>query len=146
MSRARGSSAWIWASEAMVWLGFASLVLRLMPFATATKLAGRPLRAPPPNEATKTEFSAKARRAVLAAARRAPWRAVCIHRGLAVQIMLRRRGVDSRLCYGVRPDDSEGLAAHVWVRLDGRSVIGGEGAERFAILAEFPSQNPARGG
>ena len=40
--------------------------------------------------------------AVEAAARRLPWRTMCIEKGLAVQRMLRLSGVDARLHYGAR--------------------------------------------
>ena len=133
------------ACEALVWLAVAAFTLRAFPFKAVIGLAVRPLRRSAPSEPAATDLAADIRWAVLAAARRAPWRTVCIHRGLAAQIMLRRRGAPSRLYYGARSggarvDGSQGLAAHVWVRLGDRVVVGGEGADRFAVLAAFPPE------
>ena len=75
--------------------------------------------------------------AVKAAARRTPWRAMCIEQGLAVQRILRSNGVEAQLHYGARHADSE-LKAHVWVTVAGRTIIGGEEAEGFAEVASFP--------
>jgi hypothetical protein len=77
--------------------------------------------------------------AVEAAARRLPWRSVCIDKGLAVQRMLRSGGVEAVLHYGARhhPDERK-LEAHVWVTVGDRAVIGGDEAAEFAPLATYP--------
>jgi hypothetical protein len=77
--------------------------------------------------------------AVEAAARRVPWRAVCIEKGLALQRLLRRDGIDARLHYGARHDPNDGkLQAHVWVTVGERTVIGGEEAPGFTEIASYP--------
>jgi hypothetical protein len=77
--------------------------------------------------------------AVEAAARRLPWRAMCIEKGLAVQRLLRRAGTDATLHYGARHDPTSGrLEAHVWVTAAGRTVMGGEDAPGFAEIASYP--------
>jgi hypothetical protein len=86
-------------------------------------------------------MSEAVRWAVLASARRVPWRTVCFQNGMAAQIMLRRRGINSILHYGVAKDTEEGLKAHVWVTVDGLALIGGEEAEGFACLASFPDSD-----
>jgi hypothetical protein len=64
---------------------------------------------------------------------------VCIEKGLVVQRLLRGGGVDAILHYGARhnPDTSR-LEAHVWVTVDGESVIGGAEATGFAEVAKYP--------
>lgn len=59
----------------------------------------------------------------------------CMPRALAVQFMLRRRGIASRLCLGVARN-GEVLAAHAWVETDEGPVIG-ETEQRFARVAEL---------
>ena len=77
--------------------------------------------------------------AVEAAARRVPWRAVCIQQGIAAQRMLRRRGIDAVLHYGIASRGAAAkLEAHVWVTVEGRPVIGGEEARGFAPVAAYP--------
>jgi hypothetical protein len=76
--------------------------------------------------------------AVEAAARRLPWRTLCIEQGLAVQRLLRRAGTDAVLHYGARHDPSSGkLEAHVWVSVDGQAIIGGEEASGFVPVASY---------
>jgi len=77
--------------------------------------------------------------AVEAAARRAPWRTMCIEKGLVVQRMLRSGGVDAILHYGARHhDETNKLEAHVWVTVGDRVVIGGGDTAGFAEVAAFP--------
>jgi hypothetical protein len=65
---------------------------------------------------------------------------MCFQRGLAVQFMLRRRGIPSVLYFGAAPDDRRGLSAHVWVCDGDLNIVGGEIASRYAILSTFPPQ------
>lgn len=77
--------------------------------------------------------------AVEAAGRWLPWRTMCIEKGLAAQRILRGANFDAVLHYGARHGAGEGrLEAHVWVTVDGRSVIGDPEAQAFALLASFP--------
>ena len=124
---------WARAGEAMAALAVAALAVELLPVRRVLELAAR-------TRATGTDPAAIAdvRRAVAAAARRAPWRAVCFQQGLALHWMLARRGIASELHYGVRRGPDEGVAAHVWVSAGGRDVIGGEEAAGFARLVSCP--------
>jgi hypothetical protein len=65
--------------------------------------------------------------------------ATCLTQGLALQALLHRRGVASELKLGVRRDGPDGLAAHAWVVVDGRVVIGGGARDLapFATIAKF---------
>jgi hypothetical protein len=76
--------------------------------------------------------------AIEAAARRLPWRTMCIEKGLAAQRLLRRSGVDAVLHYGARHNDDEGrLEAHVWVTVDGKTIIGDQSPLHFTELATY---------
>lgn len=113
------------------------MLLRTRPFAMIARLAARKV-AGPADAARSTAVATDVQWAVTSAARRIPWRAACFDQGLAAQLMLQRRKIPSRLYYGARSDDSRGPAAHVWVSVEGRVIVGGEGAERFAVLAVYP--------
>jgi hypothetical protein len=76
--------------------------------------------------------------AIEAAARRLPCRTKCIEKGIAMQRLLRRAGLDARLHYGASPASSGKLQAHVWVTVDEEAVIGGEEAAEFVEIACFP--------
>lgn len=74
--------------------------------------------------------------AVNAAARRMPFRAACFERGLTVQRMLRHRGENARLHYGIAPGNN--LEAHVWVSLAGEIVQGGQQAPAYREVGRWP--------
>jgi hypothetical protein len=127
-------SDWLLLAEALAALALASLAIALLPFRRVAAAASAPARRTAPRD---PELVRRVRWAVQAWGRRVPWRAVCFQRGLALHWMLRRRGVRSVLLYGARRE-GDGLAAHVWVDVDGATVIGGEDAANFACLARFP--------
>ena len=111
----------------------ASAAVALLPFRIAIAFGSIPLG--PRTNLTPEECVS----AVEAAARRLPWRTVCIEKGLAVQRLLRRSGIDAVLHYGARnaPDHAK-VEAHVWVSVNGIAIIGGEEARGFAEVANFP--------
>lgn len=119
--------------RAAVTLTAASIAVSLLPFRTAIAFGATPLQR---RSSLAPEQSVWA---VEAAARRLPWRTVCIQRGLAVQRILRRAGVDAVLHYGARRVAETGkLESHVWVSVAGKTIIGGEDAVDFAEVAVFP--------
>jgi transglutaminase superfamily protein len=126
-------------AEALAALALASLAIRLLPFRRVVRAAAafdRPA-SPAPSESERIRRTVWA---VSAAARRAPWKAVCFQRGLAVHVMLRRRGIGSFLHYGVTKNGPDGLKAHVWVSAGGHDVVGGEEAADFTCLATYPGK------
>ena len=77
------------------------------------------------------------------AARRGPYRASCLEDSLLLWWLLRRRGVETRLRFGVNTDGGE-LHAHSWLELDGRVLndapdVGG----RYAPFARDPGSGTA---
>ncbi len=108
--------------EAFFLLLLSSAAIRLLPFSQVGRIACWPLK---PGEPTAREtLTDKIAWAVRACSQRTPWRPVCFQQGLAAQIMLRRRGVNSTLFFGAATDEVKELAAHVWVRDGDRSVVG----------------------
>jgi hypothetical protein len=125
-------------AETLLVLVAASFVIRLLPFRRTAELMGRETRPIDLVAPSTDKVVAACRWAVNAWADRVPWRAVCFQRGLALHMMLRRRGIGSVLHYGVAQDVEKGLHAHVWVDVAGRTVMGGEEAPRYALVASFP--------
>jgi hypothetical protein len=123
-------------AEALAALALASLAIALLPFRRVAAFASSPGRG-----ATRTDAETvrRARSALIGWSRRVPWRTVCFQKGLALHWMLRRRGIRSVLLYGVR-QDGDSIGAHVWIDVDGETVIGGEEAPAFACLARFPPE------
>ena len=63
-------------------------------------------------------------------------KALCLPRALAAQVMLRRRGIASRLCLGIARKDGA-LAAHAWVEIGNHKIAGETEAEGYTRLAGF---------
>lgn len=113
----------------------ASLALRLMAFRTLAERLGRGVGRARPADA---ETAYWLRRAVLAWARRLPWRTLCFEQGLAAFTLLRRRGLAATMHYGAATIAGE-LKAHVWVTSGETEVIGCENQEDYGLLARFPA-------
>jgi len=124
-------------AEASAMLALAAVLIPLLPF----KLLVRTLAwggADPAKHERPQPLAARLTLAVERASRRMPWRTVCFHRGLATHWMLRRRGLESILHYGVGHGEGR-LGAHVWVSLDGHILIGADEAASHACVASFPA-------
>jgi hypothetical protein len=81
-----------------------------------------------------TEDVHRIRRAILAAARRVPWRSQCLEQSIAAQRMLRARGIPATLYLGVEKR-GDALRAHAWVRSGDIFVTGGDGSDRYSIVS-----------
>jgi hypothetical protein len=123
-------------AEALVVLAASSAAIRVLRFTRVGRLASWRLGRERPG--SSLDLPARVAWAVRACGRRAPWRAVCFQQGLTAQIMLRRRGVESTLYFGVALEKTEGLSAHVWVKAGERDVVGCEEASGYAALVAFP--------
>ena len=120
-------------AEAVVALMAGWAAVRFLPFRTAVRIASVELG----HQAERPDVE-RVSRAVAVAAKRVPWRAVCFQQGLALQWMLRRRGVDARLQYGVGHAPSSELHAHVWVTVGDEIVMGGDEAPAYKSVATYP--------
>jgi hypothetical protein len=121
--------------EASLVLAAASAILHLLPFRRAIRFGsgGVPDLVDPPIDLRRVE------RSVERAARIVPWRTVCLQKGVALQWMLRRRGVDARLHYGIGKDERGALRAHVWVTAGQAMLIGSAEAPLYQTVATYPS-------
>ncbi len=120
MSRAVG---WAEAAEALAMLCAASLAVRVLPI--------RWLLADGRTGGADGLLPVAAVRAV---ARRLRWRAACLEQGLALHWMGRRRGVATRLHYGLIHDGGGAMRGHLWVTLGQHAVLGGPEAVGFACV------------
>jgi hypothetical protein len=121
-------------ARAGVLLVFIRLGLGLVPFPTLRRLVvGRPRSV----EGAHRDDQRRADQVVWAVTtvndRLPRWATTCLSSALAMQALLARRGLLSRVHVGVRRGPLGELAAHAWVERDGRILIGGSAAD----LAEF---------
>lgn len=130
---------WRMLIEAIRALASARLAIVKLPFERAMRRVqpvGAEFRSSPEEAATTV---ARVQWAVGAAARRVPWRALCLEQALAAQHMLARRRVAATVHYGVAQTE-EGLQAHAWVRAGERDVVGCDNASEFKELTRFPRE------
>jgi len=128
----------------------AMIALTLARAATAAPFRWRMAReaavAGPPLDLARLPDDPRARsvsRLLARAERRLPWKTTCLVAALAARAMLRRRGMDSVLRFGVRRGADGRLGAHAWLEAGGGIVCGGPEAEGFAPLAGFARKRSA---
>lgn len=115
----------------MILLVLAKYLIRAVPLHRWRGTLGRV------GEPDAAEFNAAYRdvsRSVVGAARKLPGDYVCLPRAMAVQWMLRRRGLASAIVFGVTPQQSgeKRHAFHAWVEGGGKIIIGEDTATEYA--------------
>jgi len=124
--------------EAIAALAMARIALACVPFSRIAAWLGT---AGAESPATVTLDQAQAAEAVgwavSALARRVPWDGRWFAQALAATAMLRRRGVDGTVSFGVCEGTSAGFEAHAWLRVGPLMVTGGAGHERFNAFTTF---------
>lgn len=68
---------------------------------------------------------------------RVPWDGRCLAQALAATSMLRRRGLEGTVSFGVSERESADFDAHAWLRVGSSIVTGGPGHERFKTFTTF---------
>jgi hypothetical protein len=121
--------------EAIAALAAAAAAIRFLSFRRAVGFGAVPLGEPREDATALADVLSWS---VEAAARVVPFRTVCFQQGLALQRMARRRGIDARLHYAIGKDETDLLAAHVWVSADGRALIGEQHDNIFMTVATYP--------
>lgn len=107
----------------MLVLPLISLTLRLAGYKRTRRLVERLSGHRHPRAANQEDLEAAYGLAQLAAVagRRGPVQATCLRQSLVVYGVLRRRGLQPELKFGVRRED-DGIGAHAWVELEHQSL------------------------
>jgi len=141
-ARLTGARKWL-LGEALFALLIARAAMALLPFRRIAAWLGAP-SVEGPATATAAEIGAaqEVGWAVGAVARRVPWDGRCLAQALAATGMLRRRGLEGTVSFGVRQGESAGFDAHAWLRLGSCIVTGGPGHEHFQAFTTFARRRP----
>jgi hypothetical protein len=124
--------------EAIAALAMARITLACVPFARISAWLGTAgAESPAAVTPEQAEAADAVGWAVSVLARRVPWDGRCFAQALAATAMLRRRGVDGTVSFGVCEGASAGFEAHAWLRVGTRMVTGGAGHERFKAFTTF---------
>jgi hypothetical protein len=124
--------------EAVFWLAWARLALRLVPFRRLAPRLGQPqAESPhslPPEAVQQARLIA---RLVGIAGRHLPWTCTCLVQALAGMQMLRRRGQSCTLYLGAAKDQAQQFCAHAWLRSGEVLVTGGREHQDFVVVGSF---------
>jgi hypothetical protein len=118
----------------LLWL--IRLGLWLLPFQTLQRLHRRVAHVSPPRDKAGTIGPDRLAWAVTVASRYVPG-ATCLTQALAAQVLLGRRGHQTRLHIGVRKGEESDLQAHAWLECSGRVVIGESNVECYSPLLRY---------
>jgi hypothetical protein len=123
--------------EAAACLGLARLTVHLVPLSALSPHLGRHMAETGPAIAPAERPAAlRVGWAIAAAARRLPWRCMCLEQALAARLMLRRRGLPSTLYLGASRG-AEAMQAHAWLRSGELILTGAAERERFVVVSSF---------
>ena len=124
------------AARALGWLIAATVAVRVVSYATLTRVMTR-------IRASRSSRSAITPAECAIAVRRAArlWPAACLPQALAGYCLLRRAGRTPSITLGVSLDDRR-LNAHAWLECDGITVTGGGVDEHYTPLAATGRRTP----
>lgn len=76
--------------------------------------------------------------AIEKASRYSPGSVKCLARALTAEVLLKRRGYQPELRYGVLKSSAETFQAHAWVELQGQTILGQlPDLKDYAVLPQF---------
>ncbi|HET9718131.1 MAG TPA: lasso peptide biosynthesis B2 protein [Pseudolabrys sp.] len=121
----------LYLREAFVMLLLARIALRVIAPARVFAWVDRPLKRSSRFAGDEVGWIAWAVQTIAA-----KWPAPCLPSALAAHAMLRRRGIASSICLAVAREDQD-LAAHAWVEVGDKKIVGDPKNDRFTRIAEF---------
>lgn len=131
--------------EAALWLGVARLAILTVPFRGLAKHLGEQMAESPHTD--QTAFHTCLSRiswAVYTMSHYTPWESACLAQALAAKAMLRCRGITSTLYLGLAKNEQAeqaGLLAHAWLRSGSMILTGGQGKDRYTVVATFAEKS-----
>lgn len=131
-------------------LGFARLLIVVLPFTAVRRLLGENQAEPGLRPAATLDAQQQFRaahigRIVEAAAAHAPWRSDCYPQALTARTFLAVRRIPHVVSFGVRRD-GDALVAHAWVHAGDIAVTGGSASEYTEVGAFSWSPRARRNG
>lgn len=133
-----GRRRWL-LCEALACLGWAKLLLLLVPFRWVAPMLGKPqTESPPAITPTELDLAEHVSWAVQTAAKHVPLGFVCLPQAMAAKWMLRRRHLASTLYLGVaRRDEVKLFTAHAWLRAGDKILTGHAESRTHTTIATF---------
>jgi hypothetical protein len=124
--------------EALIALATARIAMAILPFRRIAAWMGTPgAETSATVKSAEIQIAEEIGWAVSVWARRVPWDARCLAQALAGTGMLRRRGLEGTVTFGVCRGEIKELEAHAWLRFGSCMVTGGPGHQRFSTFTTF---------
>ncbi|MCU1354218.1 MAG: hypothetical protein JWM05_3427 [Acidimicrobiales bacterium] len=128
--------------EAAVLVTAAKVAVAVLPFDWVGRVLGE-RGEPSVGGGPELPFVAKrCRLFVTVAARRLPYEVSCLPQAIAGQLMLRRRGLEGTVVFGLAREHGDWLN-HAWLEYQGRTVLGGLAAIGYVPMVGY--SRPAKG-
>jgi hypothetical protein len=128
-------------AAAWIVIGLFAAALHIVPFRRLARMLGEPIGAVgciPLADQKQVKRARLVRRAILRAARIAPFRADCLPQALTAAVLCRLLGVPISIHLGVRrEDDLNGFAAHAWTCVGPEAVTGGHSFSAYTPVTCF---------
>ncbi len=124
--------------EALAALALARIAMACIPFRRIAAWLGTPgLAGPDAVSPQQDRVAALVGWAVSVLGPRVPWDGRCLAQALAATAMLRRRGIEGTVSFGVSAAHAPGFTAHAWLRVGSRIVTGAPGHEIYSAFTTF---------
>jgi len=129
--------------EAILYLLAARCALLIVPFHRLTRWMERRSRRPELSGPDRQRAVKEVRIAIFRVWHQSPLPTTCLHRAMAAQAMLRRRGVGTTLYYGASTQPTGRLQTHAWLQDGDEGIVGHIVAcqESYHVLARYPDTN-----
>jgi len=131
--------------EALLALLIARGVMLFLPFRRIAEWLGTPgAESPVAAAPDEIRMAQEVGWAVGVIARQVPWDGRCLAQALAATGMLRRRGMEGTVSFGVCEGQgkSAGFDAHAWLRFGSCVVTGGPEHQRYKVITTFARKRP----
>lgn len=129
-------------AEALPALAISRCLILLLPFRQIASLMGE-INQEAPYAQTDQQVTTRIGTILRWQSRYLPWRSMCFEQAVAGMLMLKRRGIDCTIYFGVR-NQSQAIKAHAWLRSGEQIITGAAGYESFTVLFSVTSTPKAK--
>lgn len=127
-------------AEAALFLGLSRFSVLVFPFRWLVPLLGQHMAETAVfYDIENNEIVTAIAQTIHVMSRHLPWTCNCFAQALAGKMMLRRRGIDSTIYFGLATGNNSNprLCAHAWLRHGDVVLTGLQGVEQFKVLSTF---------
>lgn len=143
MKKAISCKEYILFAEAWILLALSRIILLLFPFKKIVPILGKQvsLQETEQNIIQSDLQRVQLHQLAIAIARGCHysfWRTLCFEQAITAKLMLRRRGFQSIIYFGVYKNPvTQNIEAHAWVNVNGFMITGGRNLNLYSVISSF---------